>query len=51
MRRAKLMDVIGPENTYPNLAAGVAAFLLRHDERSTTEGQNEQLSAGEHATS
>ncbi len=28
------MDVIGPENTFPTLAAGVDAFLLRfHDDQ------------------
>ena len=34
LERANLMDVIGPENAFPTLAAGVEAFLLRSQDHA-----------------
>ena len=36
LERAQLLEVIGPENIFPSLAAGVDAFLLRAHDRVDT---------------
>lgn len=39
LARADLMDLIGTENMFPSLAAGVDAYLLRYAGNSKTNGQ------------
>lgn len=50
LAHAKLMDVIGGENTFPSLTAGVDAFLTRFAASSPAPALSDEPSAGVEAT-